>query len=53
MADKPDGWQKHADQQRLAWLRLSYEQRLDWLENAKRFVAESLGAARRSPKKSP
>jgi hypothetical protein len=33
-------------EQRRAWLRLSPRERLDWLEQAKRFAARSLHAAR-------
>ena len=50
MADQgpaQDGWVVHATEQRRAWLALSYAQRLRWLEDAKRFCALALGAARR------
>jgi hypothetical protein len=51
MPDRPvnDGWARHADEQRRAWLRLTPEERLRWLEQAKRFCHEALGAARRNP----
>ena len=42
-------WVDHARQQRRAWLALSYAQRLAWLEDAKRFTAAALGAARSKP----
>jgi hypothetical protein len=43
---EPSGYDTHRDAQRRAWLRLSYRQRLDWLEQAKRFAARALAAAR-------
>jgi hypothetical protein len=47
-AERPasSGYDAHRDAQRRAWLRLSYRQRLDWLEQAKRFAARALAAAR-------
>jgi hypothetical protein len=36
---------EHAHEQQLAWLRLSYRQRLDWLWQAKLFAARALRAA--------
>ena len=33
-------------EQRRAWLRLTPRERLDWLEQAKRFAARALAAAR-------
>lgn len=48
MTEPPSGWDRHADQQRRAWLRLSYAERLRWLEQAKQFYKVALGAARRS-----
>jgi hypothetical protein len=47
MIDRGDGWRRHADEQRRAWRRLSYAQRLQWLEQAKRFQSQALGLARR------
>lgn len=44
---RPDGWQQHRDEQTRSWLRLTAEQRLEWLEGAKQFAAEALGAAYR------
>lgn len=38
---------RHAAEQQRAWLRLSYAQRLEWLEQAKRFAALALEAAQR------
>ncbi|RLB51300.1 MAG: hypothetical protein DRJ42_17125 [Deltaproteobacteria bacterium] len=35
----PRGWAGHEEDQRAAWLRLSYVERLRWLEQAKAFVA--------------
>jgi hypothetical protein len=41
------GFAAHRREQRRAWLRLTYRERLEWLEQAKRFAARALGAARR------
>ena len=41
------GFALHREQQRRAWLALSYRERLAWLEDAKRFAARALEAARR------
>jgi len=46
MPPVPDPWDAHADAQRRAWLKLTYAQRLAWLEQAKRFCSQALGAAR-------
>jgi hypothetical protein len=46
-----DGWAEHEKEQRRAWMRLSYQQRLDWLEQMKEFCREALGAARRASQK--
>jgi hypothetical protein len=40
------GWEEHRSEQQRAWLRLTYRQRLEWLEGAKRFAARALEAAR-------
>jgi hypothetical protein len=40
------GWEQHREAQRRAWLRLSYAERLRWLEQAKRFAERALDAAR-------
>ena len=40
------GFEAHRHEQRRAWLRLNYQQRLEWLEQAKRFAARALEAAR-------
>ena len=51
---QPDGWEKHRIEQARSWLRLTAEQRLEWLEGAKEFAREALGAAhRRAPAKAP
>ena len=47
MVDRADGWRRHAEDQRRAWRRLGYLERLRWLEQAKQFHREALGAARR------
>jgi hypothetical protein len=40
------GFEAHRREQRRAWLRLTYLERLRWLDQAKRFAARALGAAR-------
>ena len=40
------GFEEHRREQRRAWLRLTHRERLLWLEQAKRFVARALSAAR-------
>lgn len=51
--NKTEGWQAHARQQRQAWLRLTYRQRLDWLWQAKQFAerVRQAQAQRQSPRK--
>ena len=44
---EPPGWEQHGEAQRRAWLRLSYAERLRWLEQAKRFAQLALASARR------
>ncbi len=44
-----DGWRTHEEEQRRAWLRLTPGERLAWLEQAKEFAAEALGAVYREP----
>jgi hypothetical protein len=44
-----DGWEVHDEEQRRSWLRLTPAQRLAWLEGAKEFAREALGAAYRRP----
>ena len=49
MATEPpgaSGFEEERRAQRRAWLRLSHRQRLEWLEQAKRFAARALAAAR-------
>lgn len=41
------GWEQHRESQRRSWLRLSYAERLRWLEDAKRFVKAAMEAARK------
>ena len=51
---KIDGWKAHEEEQRRSWLRLSPAERLAWLEGAKEFARDALGAAhRRVPAKAP
>lgn len=40
------GWIRHDREQRRAWLRTTYSERLEWLAQAKRFHALAVGAAR-------
>ena len=42
-----DPWTAHEDAQRRAWLRTTHRQRLLWLEQAKRFAAAAIAAARK------
>jgi hypothetical protein len=49
VSERSTGWDRHAAEQRRAWLRLTYAERLRWLEEAKRFHGVALGAARRRP----
>jgi len=43
---KSTGWADHEREQRRAWLRLSYAERLAWLAQAKDFAARALAAAK-------
>jgi hypothetical protein len=52
MAEPSDGFERHAQEQRERWLKLTPEQRLLWLERAKRFARIAL-AAPRSPRDKP
>ncbi|MBI3186087.1 MAG: hypothetical protein HYZ28_28455 [Myxococcales bacterium] len=47
---EPDraAWERHRDEQRRAWLKLTPEQRLQMIEQLKAFCQKYLGAARRS-----
>jgi len=45
MSDEVDPWQQHNDDQARAWLRLTYSQRFQWLEQAKAFAELALAAA--------
>jgi hypothetical protein len=47
-----DGFERHAEEQRERWLKLTPEQRLLWLERAKRFARMAL-AAPRAPRREP
>lgn len=44
---RSDAYESVRREQARAWLRTSYRQRLDWLEQAKRFAARALDAAKR------
>lgn len=50
---EPPGWEQHGEAQRRAWLRLSYAERLRWLEQAKRFARLAFAAARRRRLEAP
>ena len=45
------GYEEHRREQRRAWLRLTYLQRLEWLEQAKLFAARALEAAKKRDEK--
>lgn len=45
-ARRESGFDEHHREQRRAWLRLTFLQRLEWLEQAKRFAARALEAAK-------
>jgi hypothetical protein len=49
MSETPrdDGFEAHRREQRRAWLRLTHRQRIEWLEQAKRFAARALEAAKK------
>jgi hypothetical protein len=53
MRDGRSGWDRHVDEQRRAWLRLSPAERLRWLEQAKEFHRLALGAARKGASARP
>ncbi len=42
----PDGWSAHDAEQRRSWQATTAQERLAWLEDAKRFVARAMEAAR-------
>jgi len=48
--DRKRGFALQREAQRRAWLALSPRERLVWLEEAKRFAARALGAARQGPR---
>jgi hypothetical protein len=45
--EQPTGWERHRGAQRRAWLRLSYAERLRWLDQAKRFASRAVASARK------
>lgn len=45
---RPDGWAEHGESQRRAWQATTPRQRLEWLEEAKRFAKRAQEAAKRS-----
>ncbi|MGH7336204.1 MAG: hypothetical protein ACREI7_01380 [Myxococcota bacterium] len=51
--ERARGFELHREAQRRAWLALSYRERLAWLEEAKRFAALALTAARRRSMSGP
>jgi hypothetical protein len=53
-AERESGYDEQRREQRRAWLRLTYLQRLEWLEQAKIFAARALEAAKqRTQRKEP
>ena len=40
-----DPWDDHLMEQQRAWLKLTYAERLEWLESAKRFARKAEAAA--------
>jgi hypothetical protein len=48
-----DGWREHELEQLRSWLLLTPAQRLDWLEGAKEFAREALGAVHRDRSAKP
>jgi len=42
---KRELWKVHQREQRLSWLKLSYAERLLWLDQAKQFAATAISAA--------
>lgn len=44
---KPNGWRTHEAEQLRAWMSMSCLERLRWLDQAKRFAALALEAARK------
>ena len=45
----PDGWAAHEEAQHQEWLRSTFRQRLEWLEQAKRFAKAAAAATRVRP----
>ena len=46
-AERKRSFELHREQQRRAWLALSPRERLAWLEEAKRFAAVAIAAAKK------
>ncbi len=42
---REDGWKKHEREQRERWARLTYRERLDWLQQAKDFARRAIESA--------
>ncbi len=54
MTDTPDdAFEAHRREQLRAWLRTSYRERLEWLEQAKRFAAKAAEAAKQRQAQKP
>lgn len=45
-AKRESGYDAHRREQRRGWLRLTYLQRIEWLEQAKLFAARALESAK-------
>jgi hypothetical protein len=52
MAEAADGWTEHAREQLRRWARLTPQQKLDWLWQAKLFAEKARQQARLRRKKS-
>jgi hypothetical protein len=50
MTEQHESFEAHRREQVRAWLRTTYRERLEWLEQAKRFAAKALEAARKRRK---
>ncbi len=50
---RSSSFERHRREQLRAWLRLTFRERLEWLEQAKRFAARALAAARSRSRERP
>lgn len=51
--ERERAFELHHETQRRAWLALSYRERLAWLEQAKRFSAKAIAAAKQRARVRP